>query len=380
MTLEHTFQAFRSSAEADDTQQSMPPSASLPDMMKMQAFMGRIMDDMSGTVVSMMCALGDRLGLFKDLAGEGPTTATELATRTGTNERYVREWLSVLSSAGYLEYDPTSKRFTLPPEHAMPLAGEGSPTFMGGAYQQLPALLGQFARIEHAFRKGGGVPQDAYDENLYEGMERISAVWFDHLLVQQWIPTVPHLQARLEHGARVADIGCGSGLALIRLAQAFPNSRFVGYDGYALAITRAHANAAAAGVVDRVRFEQLHVIDALPEQYDLVTTFDMLHDAANPHMLLHAIRRALKPGGIYLLLEANCSDKLEENVGTVAAILYSTSLLYCMPISLANGGEGLGTMGLPETKVQALCKEAGFSSVNRLPVYNPFNVLYEVKL
>ncbi len=341
--------------------------------------MTRIMGDMSAAVVSMMCALGDRLGFFKNLAMQGPATSAELAARTRTNERYVREWLSALSSAGYLEYDPTSKHFTLPPEHAIALAGEGSPMFMGGAYQQLPALLERLDQVEHAFRHGGGVPQDAYSENLWEGMERISAGWFDHLLVQQWIPAIPDIQAKLERGAYVVDVGCGSGLALIRLAQAFPNSRFVGYDGYGPVISHANSNAAAAGVVDRVRFEQRDVVETLPEQYDLITTFDVLHDVVNPHALLQTIRRALKPEGTYLLLEMNCSDKLEENVGPVAAILYSTSVLYCTPTSLANGGEGLGTMGLPESKVREFCAQAGFSSVSRVPTYNPFNILYEVK-
>jgi SAM-dependent methyltransferase len=345
---------------------------------RMEAFMGRLMSDMSGAVVSLMCALGDRLGLFKDLAAQGPATSEELAARTGTHERYVREWLSALASAGYLEYDPESTRFTLPIEHAPALAGEGGMMFMGGEFQQLPALARRVGDVADAFRSGAGVSQDAYDEDLWEGMERISAGWFENLLVQEWIAAVPALRERLAAGARVADVGSGSGRALLKLAEAFPASRFVGYDTFPRAVERATANAAAAGVSDRVRFEERDVHDGLPEGHDLITAFDVIHDAADPLRALTAIRRALAPDGSLLLLEINSSHRLEENAGPIGAILYGTSVMFCTPTSLAEGGPGLGTMGLPEVRVRELCARAGFSQVRRLPVDNPFNVLYHV--
>ena len=349
------------------------------DMEKVGAFLNKVMGDMSGAIVSAMCILGDRLNLFKCLAANGPTTSAELAVRAGINERYAREWLSVLASAGYLEYDPATQHFTLPPEHALIIAQEGGPMFMGGGYQQLAGLLEPLDQLTQAFLQGGGVPQEAYGENLWAGMERMSATWFENLLVQQWIPAVPDVQAKLESGACVADIGCGGGRALIKLAQAFPNSRFVGYDTFAGAIARARGNAEIAGLAERVRFEQRDVVDGLPEQYDLIVTFDSVHDFINPYAGLQAIRRALLPGGTYLLLEMNCSDKLEESAGLVGTILYGTSVLYNLPVSLAYGGNGLGTMSFPESKVQELCTEAGFSSVHRLPIENPFNILYQVK-
>lgn len=349
------------------------------DMQKLDRFMNMIMGHMSGAVASFMCSLGDRLNLFKVLAAAGPATSAELAERANISERYAREWLSTLASAGYLEYDPLSRRFTLPPEHALVLAAEGAPMFMGGAYQQLPALLGPLDQVARAFRDGGGVSQELYDQNLWAGMERISAGWFDNLLVQQWIAALPDVQARLTSGGRVADIGCGGGRALITLAKAFPNSRFVGYDMFQPAIERATQNAAAAGVADRVRFENRDAIAGLTDQYDLITTFDVVHDLVDPLRVLQAIRQALAPGGTYLLLEMNGSDNLEENAGPIGTILYGTSVMYCTPTSLANGGDGLGTLGLPEPKVRQLCADAGFSSVQRVPVQNPFNILYEVK-
>lgn len=358
-----------------DTQTASPTF----DMVKMGSFMNKVMSDLSGAVVSTMCTLGDRLGLFKALFANGPATSAELATVAKINERYAREWLSALASAGYLEYDPANRNFTLPVEYAPVLAQEGGPMFMGGVYQHLPGLSGQLDQLAEAFRHGGGVAQEAYGEDFREGMERISAGWFENMLVQQWISAIPDVQDKLERGALVADVGCGSGRAIIKLALAFPNSRFVGYDMFPPAINRANANAELAGVADRVRFKEWDAVNGLPEQFDLITTFDVIHDIANPLLVLKGFRRALRPDGTYLLLEIKCSEKLEENAGPVGAILYGTSVLYCTPTSLANGGDGLGTMGLPWPKVRELCAEAGFSNVRWHPLDNPFNVLYEVR-
>jgi SAM-dependent methyltransferase len=349
------------------------------DFAKNASFMAKIMSDLSGGVVSLLCTIGDRLGLFKELARGGPGTSGELGRRAGLNERYVREWLSALTAAGYLEYDPLSRRFTLPPEHAPILAQEGGPMFMGGVYQHLPGLFGPLDKLMEVFRRGGGIEPEVYGDDFREGMERISAVWFENLLVQKWIPAVEGLREKLEGGADVADLGCGSGRALIQMALAFPRSRFVGYELLGELIPKAIANTKAAGVSDRVRFEKIDVSQGLPGRYDLVTSFDLLHDISKPLAVLQGVRSALRPKGIYLLLEISCSDRLEENVGPVAAILYSTSVFFCTPTSLACGAEGLGTMGMPESKVRKLCKEAAFSEVDRLPFENPFNTLYVIK-
>ncbi len=346
---------------------------------KTEAFVGKVLGDTSATFTTILAAIGDRLGLFKDLAANGPATSAELAARTSLNERYAREWLGGMMAAGYLEYDPSSRRFTLPPEHTPALAQEHSPFFFGGIYQMIPSLVGILDQVTEAFSKGGGVPYAAYDVNCWDGMERFTNIWFENLLTQQWIPAMPDVQAKLERGALLADVGCGRGRALIKLAQAFPNSRYVGYDIFGPSVERASANARAAGVDDRVSFQQLDASKGISDQYDVITTFDVIHDAADPLGVLRAIRQGLRTGGVYVCLDINCSDKLEENIGPLGAMFHGFSVLYCMTTSLGGGGVGLGTLGFHESKVQELCTEAGFSSVRRAPLENPFNNLYEIR-
>ena len=349
------------------------------DQAKMEAFVHKVLGDTSATLTTILAVLGDRLGLFKDLAAHGPATSDELASRMGMNERYAREWLGGMASAGYLEYEPATRRFTLPPEHAPALAQEGGPVFFGGIYQELPALTGVLDQLTVAFRAGGGVPQSAYSDQMWDGLERFTRIWFENLLTQQWLPAMPDVQAKLERGAQVADVGCGRGRALIKLAQTFPNSRYMGYDVFGPTIERAMANARAAGVADRVRFAQRDVSKGLPELYDVITTFDVVHDAVDPVGLLRTIRQGLRVDGVYVCLDINCSEKLEENRGPLGALFYGFSVLYCMTTSLAGGGMGLGTLGFHEPKVRELCAEAGFSSVRRVPLDNPFNNLYEIR-
>ncbi|MGE3594394.1 MAG: class I SAM-dependent methyltransferase [Dehalococcoidia bacterium] len=346
---------------------------------KTEAFVGKVLTDTSGTVVTLLAAIGDRVGLFSALAGAGAVTSEALAERTGLNERYVREWLAAMASAGYIEYDPSDARFTLPPEHAVALAQERGPEFFGGVHQEILGVLPAIPYVIQAFKGGGGVPQSAYGNDFWEGLERFTAGWFEYLLLPVWIPSLPEVQQKLERGVLVADVGCGGGLALIKLAQAYPNSRFVGYDIAEPQIARARTNAEAAGVADRITFKRTDAVQGLPETYDLITTFDVVHDAVDPRGLLCAIRQALKPDGVYLCLDINCSDRLEENAGPIGAMLYSISPLYCMTVSLAGGGEGLGTMGLPESKLRELATSAGFSSVRLVPLEDPFNNLYEVR-
>lgn len=349
------------------------------DSTRQEAFVNKVLGDTSATMTTMLAALGDRLHLFKDLATRGPATSEELASRTNLNERYVREWLGGMAAAGYLEYSVETRRFTLPPEHAPVLAQEAGPVFFGGLYQMLPALTGVSDLLVEAFRKGGGVQQAAYQQGMWEGMERFTASWFENLLTQEWIPAMPDVQKKLESGARVADVGCGSGLALIKLAQAYPRSRYFGFDFFAPLIERARRNAESAGVAGKVRFEALDVAAGLPGQYDVVTTFDVVHDSPDPMGLLRVIRRALRPGGIFVCLDVNCSDKLEENIGPLGALFHGFSVLYCMTTSLAKGGIGLGSLGFHEPRVRQMCAEAGFGQVRRVPVENPFNNVYEIR-
>lgn len=349
------------------------------DQKKVEEFVGKVLGDTSAALTTTLATLGDRLGLFRDLAENGPATSNEFAARTGINERYAREWLGGMASAGYIEYDPASRRFTLPPEHVPALAEENGEFFFGGVYQMMPALAANLDQLAEYFRKGGGVPLSAYNDNMWDGLERFTGGWYEHQLLQKWLPIMPDVQAKLERGALVADIGCGRGRALIKLAQAFPNSRYIGYDNFGPTIDRASANAKAAGVDDRVRFQQLDASKGIPEQFDVITTFEVVHDAIDPLGLLRAIRQAVKANGIYICLDVNCSDKLEENSGPLGAMFHGFSVLYCMTTSLSGGGVGLGTVGFHEPKVRELCTEAGFTIVRRVPIENPFTSLYEIR-
>jgi len=348
------------------------------DQAKADAFVGKVLADTAALAVTVMSSIGDRLGLFKNLAQQGPATSVELADRAHVNERYTREWLGAMACAGYLEYDPATRRFTLPPEHVPVLAQEGGPVFFGGVQEEIIGLAGPVNQLMQTFRSGGGVAMEVYDPSAWEGLTRFTNSWFENLLVPVWLPAMPEVQVKLERGALVADVGCGHGKALIKLAQAYPQSRYVGYDNFGPFIQQATANAQAAGVTDRVRFEHLDASQGLPEQYDVITTFDVVHDAANPRGLLRAIGNALRSDGRYVCLEINSSDRLEENIGLLGAFFYSVSVLYCMTSSLAHHGEGLGTAGIPESKMRELSAEAGFSNVRRVPMENPFNILYEV--
>ena len=345
---------------------------------RVQTFAGKVLGDLAGTMATVLAILGDRLGLFAALADGGPATSAELAERAGVSERYAREWLHGLHASGYLEHDRHYGSFALPAEHAEVIATEGGPFFVAGGYQALSGELRVLDRLTEAFRSGGGVPQAAYPDETFEGMRRFSRPWYEHQLIQQWIPAVDGAHQKLQVGARYADVGCGAGHALIKLAQAYPRSSFVGYDAFQTAIDQAQNAAEHAQLSDRVRFELLDAADGIPERYDLISTFDVIHDAVDPGGLLRAIRRALEPDGSYLMLEMRCADDPSENTGPFGTLLYGISILYCMSTSLAHGGAGLGTCGCPPSKVQELCAEAGFSSVRQLPIDNPVNVLYEI--
>jgi 2-polyprenyl-3-methyl-5-hydroxy-6-metoxy-1,4-benzoquinol methylase len=357
-------------ADLGTTLTAMPP-----DPAGVEAFVGRAMADTSAWMVTTMSMIGDRLGLWQALADTRPVTSAELAERTGTVERYVREWLSSMAAHGYLTYDAGTQRFALPAEHVPVLATEG-PVFFGGLHQALYGLTGTLGPVVDAIRHGGGVPLSSFNHDWWHGLERFTNAWFDHLLPQVWLPAMPEVHAALRRGADVADVGCGRGRALIRLAQAYPAGRYVGYDIHEESIAAARASAEAAGVADRVHFECRDVSAGIPGDYDVITTFDVIHDAADPRGILRAIRGALRPDGRYVCLDINASHRLEDNAGPLGAYFYGVSVLFCLTTSLAQAGEGLGTCGFNEHTVRELCAEAGFGTVHRVDMDNPFNILY----
>lgn len=349
------------------------------DMAKAEAFFGKVLGDLAGMIGTWLASIGDRYHLFSDLSERGPATAGELAARAGIDSHYAREWLAAVSSAGYIEYDPATRRFSLTPEHAMVISQEGSPFFFAGFFQQYRSMCRLSESITDAFASGRGIPIAAYDDDWFEGMERNTFAAFDNFLVQQWIPAMPDVQAKLERGALVADVGCGRGRAIIKLAEAYPRSTFIGFDLVEASLASATASAVAAGVSDRDRFERYNVEDGLPEAVDVVTAFDVVHDAAHPVSFLRAIRQSLRPDGIFVCLDFNSSEKLEENVGPVGTFLHGSSIVYCKTTALAEGGEGIGAAGLHEAKLRELSAEAGFSAVRDVPIDNPFNKLYEIR-
>lgn len=348
------------------------------DMQRVEQFAQRAFGDVKGQMVVLMCNLGDRLGLFKELS-KGPARAEELAERTGLNTRYVEEWLNCLTCAEYIEYDPDRQKFTLPPEHAAVVAHEGGPAFFGGMYQEMPALWSVLPQLTEAFQTGGGVPIEAYDDCWWHGMERFTGTWFENFLLQEWIPEADGIERKLEGGGHIADVGCGRGKALVKIAEAYPEVTAVGYDLFDENVAAARERAEQAGVTDRIRFEKADVTRGLPESFDVIMTFDAAHDFSDPAAAFREIHSALKPDGSYLVLEFRVDEDLEGNIGPKGAVFYGISTAYCMTTALEDGGAGLGTCGLHESAMRNLCDEAGFESVDVVPFEDPFNILYQAQ-
>lgn len=347
------------------------------DESRVEEFLGRVIADIAGAMTTVFCAVGDRLGLFAALAGEEATTE-ELAAKLGLHERYVREWANGLVTAGYLTRDPITARYALPAEHVPVLADEGGLAFVGGAHQMIREILGTVDVVERSFRDGGGVRLDDYRDEFWTGLERLTGPAFEHQLVQEWIPAVDGLEARLRTGGRVADVGTGTGVAPITIARAFPAVTVCGFDIHGPNIERAAARAREAGVADRARFEQADGVEGIPGRYDLITMFAVVHDTSDPLALLQNARGALADDGVLLIDEINCHDTVEGNGGPLGTFLYGLSLLHCTSQSMALGGAALGTCGLPETRLRALCLDAGFGSVERA-WEGPLDAVYAVR-
>jgi SAM-dependent methyltransferase len=348
---------------------------------RLKATAKHVFDQLSGAVTSAMIHLGDALGLYRGLAEGGPADAAGLAERTGLAERWVREWLHNQAAAGLVERDAEG-RFALSPEAEVVLAREGHPAFGMGMFSQLPALLGVTERLQEAFRTGVGLPYDAFGAEGARGIERGFAPWLRHFLVPVVIGAVPGLPERLEAGALVADVGCGAGFALRTLARAFPRSEMHGYEISAHALERAEAARAEAGL-GNLHFH--HADEApLPDdaRYDLVLTFDCLHDMTRPREVVAAIRRAIRDDGVWIVAEIKAYESLEENLerNPMAALMYGVSVLSCLSSSLSEPeGAGLGTLGLAEARLRAMTEAAGFSRLRRLAVDHPINAFYEVR-
>ena len=322
--------------------------------------------------------IGDKLGLYKALAGAGGLTPAELAARTKTSERYVREWCSAQAAAGYLTYEPSGGRFTLPDAHAAALADEDSPACVLGGFQGMTAATLVAPRMIEAFRTGKGVGWHEHDPELFTGVERFFRPGYNAHLANEWIPALDGVVTKLERGARVADIGCGHGASSVILAKAFPKSTFIGFDYHAPSVDAARQRAEAAGVADRLRFEVASAKSFPGTGYDLVAFFDCLHDMGDPVGAARHVRGSLDKDGTWLLVEPFAGDRVEENLNPVGRVFYSVSTLVCTPASLSQEvGLALGAQA-GEARLQAVLREAGFTRVRRA-TETPFNLVIEAR-
>ncbi len=329
--------------------------------------------DFGAALTSALAYIGDRLGIFKAMAGGSAFTTHQLAERTGLNERYLREWTATMAAAGYIDYSPADATFRMSPEQAAVLANEDTTYFTAGAFQYAVACYRQIPKLMEAFRDGGGVPFSDFGPEIVEAIERLFHIGYETWVASEWIPAVPDIHERLFAGGEAAEVGCGAGQCLIPVAVAFPNARFFGYDVDRTSVERARNKAAAAGLTSRIAFEQI-AAERVPsvERFDLVMAFNCIHDMAHPRAALKAIQRMLKPDGAFLWSEADVGARLEDNLGPVGRTLYGASTMHCMTVSLAQGGEGLGS-AISGELARSLAAEAGFTSLERLPIKNPIH-------
>lgn len=344
------------------------------DRQRVQDFARKLFGLYTSGILTLMVDIGHKTGLFEALA-KGPGTSRDIAERAGLDERYVREWLGTMATGGIADYDPAGRTFTLPPEHAACLTGTSSRNLAANS-QFLPMLAKQVPKVARCFRTGGGVPYAEFQPDFTEAMDASWRLLYDGLLIKAFLPAVKGLPERLSAGIRVADLGCGTGHAINLMARAYPASRFTGYDLGHEAIARAAAEARAMGLTN-TRFEVLDVTRLPAEpRFDLVTSFDAIHDQRDPAAVLRRAADALAPGGTYLMVEPRASSNLEDNLGNpFAPYMYGVSVLHCMTVSLAEGGAGLGTAWGEQT-ARRMLGEAGFTSIEVVEAPGPQNSIY----
>jgi SAM-dependent methyltransferase len=348
------------------------------DERKLNEFLGQFVQDLGATVQAGLVVIGHRLGLYRAMAGAGPLTPAELAERTGTAERYVREWLAAQASGGYVAYDPVSERFSLPEEQAFALADPDGLAYLPGAFQLALASLKAEPRIAEAFRTGAGVGWHEQDAEVFDGCEMFFAPGYRANLVESWIPALDGVEARLQAGAQVADVGCGHGASTIIMAKAYPRSTFVGFDYHQRSIDWARKAASDAGVSDRVRFEVAPADSFGGDGYDLVATFDCFHDMGDPAGAATHIRRALADDGTWLLVEPAAGDHLKDNLNPVGRLYYGFSVLLCVPNALSQQPKAVLGNQAGEARTRELTAAGGFTRFRRA-AETPFNLVYEVR-
>ena len=347
------------------------------DESKLNEFMGKFVHDLGAVMHAATVVVGDKLGLYKTLA-EKPASAEELARRTETDPRYLREWLSCQAASGYVQYDPKSDTFSLSEEQAFALAVEGSPAFIPGAFQIAVAQFKAIPKMTQAFRTGLGLGWHEHDVSLFHGTERFLRPGYVANLVAGWIPALDGIEARLKAGAKVADVGCGHGASTIIMAQAYPASEFIGFDYHEPSIAHARETAKKADLGERVRFEVASAKTYPGKDYDLVTVFDCLHDMGDPVGASAHVKQSLRKDGSWMIVEPFANDRLEDNLNPVGRIFYAASTFICTPASRSQEvGACLGAQA-GEERLRGVVSEGGFSKFRRA-AQTPFNLIFEAR-
>jgi 2-polyprenyl-3-methyl-5-hydroxy-6-metoxy-1,4-benzoquinol methylase len=346
---------------------------------KLNVLAGKMLGDLGGAFSVPTVRIGYRLGLFDSLHANGPATPTELSQRLGLAERYVREWALAQAANGYLSFDPDTGQFSLSPEQAMVFALKDSPLYLAGAFDLAAAMIEGESKVEGGFRTGSGVAWGESAGCLFCAVGAFFRPGYVNGIVQAWLPALDGVLPRLQSGAKVADVGCGVGFSTLLMAEAFPNSHFVGYDFHEPSINEANAHAAAHGLNDRVRFETAPAKDINETDFDLITMFDCLHDMGDPRGCAEHMRKLLKSDGAWMIVEPIAGNSPAENMEKpVSRLYYNASTMICVPTSLAQEvGEALGAQA-GEKKLTEVLTGAGFRSVRRA-TEGPFNMVLEAR-
>jgi SAM-dependent methyltransferase len=348
------------------------------DVEKLNEFVFRAVDEVGATLNTALVVMGDRLGLYRALAGAGALTSAELAGRTGTAERYVREWLNQQAAGGYVEYERETGRYSLPPEQSVALTDESSPAYLPGFFQIALGSVVDSPRITEAAKSGAGVGWHDHVHDVHEGCERFFRPGYNTHLISEWLPALDGVVEKLERGGRVADVGCGHGASTILMAEAYPKSAFEGFDYHEGGIAVARERAEAAGIEGSVAFAVAPAASYSGEGYDLVTMFDCLHDMGDPAGAARHVRSTLAPDGTWMIVEPLAGDRVEENLNPVGRTYYGFSTLLCTPSSLAQDvGLALGAQA-GEARIREIVVGAGFSTFRRV-AETPFNMVFEAR-
>lgn len=347
------------------------------DLDKMNAFLGKVVSDFGASLSSILGYIGQKLGLYAALAESDGLTPEELARKTNTNERYVREWLINQAAGDYVHYNPENGKYSLLPEQAVALTDETSPFYVGGGFFVVKALINAQARISDHFANGGGMLWGEHDPDLFVGTEKFFRPGYTAHLVNEWIPSISGMARRLSDGAIVADVGCGHGASTLIMAEAFPNSVFFGFDNHEPSIRTANARAEAAGLTERVHFLVADATSFPNKRFDLICFFDCLHDMGDPHAALTHSRDCLAPGGAVMIVEPMAGNRVEDNLNPVGRTFSAASTLCCTSNSLASGGPALGAVA-SDTVLGEVARAAGFEDFRRT-AETPFNRVFEAR-